>query len=69
MTLDSSELVHNLGSGPNVWGARCGTGDERDSEMSSLGYGEAQFKHFGVHKKCFRIWMMASRSQCHKYFG
>ena len=43
--------------------------DERDIEMSSLGYGEAQFKHFGVHKKCFRIWMMASRGQCHKYFG
>ena len=43
--------------------------DERDSEMSSLGYGKAQFKHFGVHEKCFRIWMMASRGQCHKYFG
>ena len=43
--------------------------DERDSEMSSLGYGKAQFKRFGVHEKCFRIWMMASRSQCHKYFG
>ena len=43
--------------------------DERDSEMSSLGYGEAQFKHFEVHKTCFRIWMMASRGQCHKYFG
>ena len=23
----------------------------------------------GVHERCFRIWMMASHSQCHKHFG
>ena len=45
--------------------------DDEDSEMSSLSYGKFNSFHLLSTKELTSrwIWMMASHSQCHKYFG
>ena len=43
MTVDSSKLVHKVASGPKCEVPDVVKTEERDSEMSSLGCGKAQF--------------------------